>query len=120
MRSRLVLDRTAVPDHAARAMIDLSPAFLAALRAGSPEALGACYREYWPPLLQVALRLTGERADAEDVRQDVFVGLPEALRCYEHRGAFAGWLRRLITTHALMRRRRERNCHEVSTSARQR
>jgi RNA polymerase sigma-70 factor (ECF subfamily) len=63
--------------------LDRSPAWLAALRAGNPDAITACYREHADALLTLALRLTGERADAEDVVQDVFVGLPEALRRYE-------------------------------------
>lgn len=91
-----------------------APAFIVALRAGSPDAIGACYREYAPRLLQLALRLTGEQAEAEDVVQDVFVGLPEAMHRYEERGAFGAWLRRLTTTHALMRQRRVRNRREVA------
>ena len=70
-----------------------SPEWLAELRAGSPRAITACYREHASALLTLAMRLTGERADAEDVVQDVFVGLPEALRRYEERGLFAAWLR---------------------------
>ena len=64
-------------------------------------------------LLQLATRLTGQRSDAEDVVQDVFIGLPEALRRYEERGAFAAWLRRLTARHALMRQRQAQNRHEV-------
>lgn len=77
------------------------------------DALESCYRRHAPKLLQLATRITGERAEAEDVVQDVFVGLPEALRRYEERGQFAAWLRRVTTTHALMRRRRDRHRREV-------
>ncbi len=89
------------------------PEWLAELRAGSPDAITACYREHAGALLLLALRLTGERADAEDVVQDVFVGLPEALRRYEERGLFAAWLRGLTTRHALGMHRRVRNRREV-------
>ena len=74
----------------------------------------ACYAEFAPRMLQLAIRLTGERAEAEDVVQDVFVGLPEALRRYEERGQFGAWLRRLTVTQALMRRRREKSRREVA------
>ncbi len=65
-----------------------------------------------PSLLTLAHRLTGERADAEDVVQDVFVGLPEAMRRYEDRGAFGAWLRRVTVRHALMRQRRAKGRRE--------
>jgi len=94
-----------------------SPEWLAELRAGSPDAITACYREHASALLTLAMRLTGERADAEDVVQDVFVGLPEALRRYEERGLFAAWLRGLTTRHALGIHRRVRNRREVPHGA---
>jgi RNA polymerase sigma-70 factor, ECF subfamily len=94
-----------------------SPAWLAALRSGNPDAITACYREHADALLTLALRLTGERADAEDVVQDVFVGLPQALRRYEERGVFAAWLRGLTMRHALGVHRRVRNRREVPHGA---
>ena len=93
-----------------------STASLSALRSGAPEALERCFREYAPSLVLLAQRLTGERADAEDVVQDVFVGLPDALRRYEDRGAFGAWLRRLTTRHALTRMRHTRSRREDSLS----
>src|SRR5262249_45492658 len=56
-------------------------------------------------LLAVAYRLLQSRADAEDVVHDVFVGLPEALRRYEERGALGAWLRKVTARVALMRLR---------------
>lgn len=96
---------------------DPGPEWLEALRAGSPAAITACYAAYAGALLTLALRLTGERADAEDVVQDVFVGLPEALRRYEERGTFAAWLRGLTTRRALGMHRRMRHRREVPYGA---
>jgi RNA polymerase sigma-70 factor (ECF subfamily) len=78
-----------------------------AIRAGSPDALAALYREHGHALYRLAYRLVGTREDAEDVVHDVFVGLPEALGRYQERGSFAGWLQRVTARVALMRRRRE-------------
>jgi len=76
---------------------------LAETRAGSPTALAALYEEHANQLFAVAYRLLGSRDDAEDVVHDVFVGLPEALRRYEERGSFAGWLRTITARVALAR-----------------
>jgi RNA polymerase sigma-70 factor (ECF subfamily) len=51
--------------------------------------------------------LLQSRADAEDVVHDVFVGLPEALRRYEERGALGAWLRTITARLALMRLREQ-------------
>lgn len=80
---------------------------------GDSTALAALYRLHGSAVLTLAFRLTGERADAEDVLHDVFVGLPEALRRYEHRGSFGPWLRRVTVRVALMRLRAARRRREV-------
>lgn len=85
-----------------------------AVRAGSPEALGALYRDHGAALYRLAYRLTGSREDAEDVVHDVFVGLPEALRRYEERGSFGAWLKRVTARVALMRLRGRQRRREVS------
>ena len=77
------------------------------VRAGSADALGRLFIEHAGGLLRVAERLTASAADAEDIVQDVFVGLPEALRRYEERGNFAAWLKRVTVRYALMHMRRD-------------
>ena len=83
-------------------------------RTGDPEALASLYRVYGAALYRLAYRLTGTRQDAEDVVHDVFVGLPEALRRYEGRGSFAGWLKRVTARVALMRLRSGKRRREVA------
>jgi len=58
-------------------------------------------------MIGAASRVLQSRADAEDVVHDVFVGLPEALRRYEERGALGAWLRKVTARVALMRLREE-------------
>ena len=81
-------------------------ALVASLRTGDPDALRDAYGRYGVAVYRIAYRLTGSAADAEDVLHDVFVGLPEALRGYEVRTSFDGWLRRVAARTALMRLRR--------------
>lgn len=84
------------------------PGLLAAARAGKAEALRELFQRYGQQMLDVAYRVTGTTHDAEDVVQDLFVGLPEALRAYSGRGALGAWLRRLTTRTSLIWLRQER------------
>ena len=86
---------------------------IAEARRGDPEALAALYRQYGDDIMGVAFRLTGSRADAEDVLHDVFLGLPEALARYEERGNLRAWLRQVAARVALMRLRAGRRKREV-------
>lgn len=72
---------------------------------GNAPALGALYDRHAAMVLAVAYRLLMSMADAEDVVHDVFVGLPEALRRYEERGALVGWLKRVTVRVSLSRLR---------------
>lgn len=71
-------------------------------RAGSLDALGELYRRHGDSMFDAALRLLASHQDAEDVLQDVFVGLPRALQRYEEHGTLAPWLRRIAVRRALM------------------
>lgn len=82
--------------------------------AGDPDGIAGLYRLYCGRLLRLSWRLTGSRHDAEDIVHDLFLGLPEAIRSFEHRGNFAGWLNRVATRMALMRMRSARRRREAS------
>jgi RNA polymerase sigma-70 factor, ECF subfamily len=73
--------------------------------AGSTEALSTLFEQYSALVHRVAFRLTLSADDAEDVVQDVFVGLPEALATFSRAGDFAAWLRRVAVRTTLMRLR---------------
>jgi RNA polymerase sigma-70 factor, ECF subfamily len=94
----LVSDQTA-----SSADSSLDARLAARLRAGDATALDEIFRRHAAMLLRVASALVDE--DAEDVVQDVFVGLAIALRGYEERGAFGAWLRGVTVRTALARRR---------------
>jgi len=78
-----------------------------------PEALEALYAAHAPAVFRIAWRLTGNRQDAEDVLQDVFIGLPEALHRYRETGHFAGWVKRVAARLALSRSRAVRSRAEA-------
>lgn len=80
------------------------------VRGGSLSALGELYERHGDLVYRAAYALLGRSADAEDVLQDVFVGLPLRLDRYDERGNFGAWLRAVAVRAALMvRRRRERS-----------
>ena len=78
------------------------------IRGGSSEALEGLYRAAGARLYALAWRLTFNRADAEDIVHDLFVGLPGALAGYRERGRFEAWLKRLLVRTALMKGRGRR------------
>ena len=86
-------------------------------RAGQPDAVGELYELYGATVYRVALRLVNSAADAEDVVQDVFVGLGRSLVSYEGRGSLEGWMKRVTSRTALMRLRRQRSRNEISLEA---
>ena len=90
------------------------PTLVAQVRDGSAGALAELYARHGQTLMSLAFRLTGSRADAEDVLHDVFLGLPEALRQYEERGSLESWLKRVTARVALTRVRTRARTHEVA------
>jgi len=84
------------------------PEFVERLSAGDPGALAQAYDRYAAMVYRVGYRLLGETADAEDLVQDVFSGLPRAARSFEGRSSFGWWLNRVATRTALMLLRRRR------------
>lgn len=78
---------------------------VARLRTGDAEAITEAYYRYAAGLMRLATGLLSSADDAEDVVQDLFVGLPEALLRYEGRGRLDAWLRRVTVRLCLMRLR---------------
>jgi RNA polymerase sigma-70 factor (ECF subfamily) len=82
-------------------------------RDGEAGAITTLYERYGRTVYRVGLRLMQSVADAEDVLQDVFLGLPKALGTYEGRGSLEGWIKRVAARTALLKLRARRRKHEV-------
>lgn len=87
------------------------------VRAGDTDALGELYRLHADAVYRIARQLTGSDADAQDVTQDVFVGLPEALSRLDSPRHFEAWLRAVTVHLARTRQRSGRRRRELSLSA---
>jgi len=87
------------------------------LRSGDPEAIEAVMARFTPRLYRVALGITRNAADAEEVVQDVFASIVHKLNTFEGRAALWTWLYRVTTNAALNKRRGKRHEVEVSIDA---
>lgn len=80
-------------------------ALVRAAAAGSEQALAELYGRYAEMVYRVAYRLVPEAADAEDVLQDVFIALPEALGRFDDNRPLEPWLKRVAARAAISRAR---------------
>ena len=70
-------------------------------RTGDTEALAELFRRYATQVYEVAIRLTRSGHDADDVTQNVFIGLPEALNSYTGAGDLGAVAPYAEPTHVL-------------------
>jgi RNA polymerase sigma factor (sigma-70 family) len=54
------------------------------------------YKRYSPKMLSVCYRFAHNREDAEDMLQEGFIKVFSQMHTFENRGAFEGWIRRII------------------------
>ena len=78
---------------------------VARAKRGDLAALEALYRELAPPMFNLARRLCRQREDAEEVLQEAFLEVVRSLPRFRGDGSFAGWVRRITASKALMRLR---------------
>jgi len=82
------------------------PAFVERLRAGDKEACAICVREHSANVYNLALKLTGEPAAAEDVLQETFLSAFKSIARFEGKAQLSTWLYRIAHNAALMRLRK--------------
>jgi RNA polymerase sigma-70 factor (ECF subfamily) len=81
----------------------------ARLAQGDTSALEALYERYAPMILGLALKITGDRALAEDILQETFWRAWQGAVTYQpERGALAAWLFRIARNLAIDHYRRQR------------
>src|SRR5437867_5513656 len=80
---------------------------------GSPAALtpDQVFRDYAPRVYNLARRMLGNDADAEDVTQDVLLQVVRRLDTFRGESAFPTWLHR-VTVNAALAHRRKRAARE--------
>ena len=79
------------------------------LRAGDAEALGELYDRYAPAALATALRVLGNRDEAEDVLHDAYVAVWRKIDRFDaERGSLRAWLMTVVRNRAIDRVRGRR------------
>lgn len=74
------------------------------------QAFAALYGQFGKPCFNLALRVLGDPAQAEDLVQEVFLKMIDTIRSYRGDAPFGGWLKRMTVNACidhLRRRRRE-------------
>lgn len=71
------------------------------VRSGEIEAFEALYRRHSSAIFGLALRMLQNRADAEDMLQEIFLQAYDRLPSFEGRSAFGTWLYRLSVNRCL-------------------
>ncbi|MEU5915133.1 RNA polymerase sigma factor [Streptomyces sp. NPDC047141] len=68
---------------------------------GDEEAFEVLVHRHSMPMIQLATRLLGNRAEAEDAVQDAFVSAWRSLPEYRGEAMFGTWLHRIVTNRCL-------------------
>jgi RNA polymerase sigma-70 factor (ECF subfamily) len=80
---------------------------VARAKAGDPVAFDELVRKYRPRVYSLALHLTGQASDADDITQDAFLKAYHKLPEFEGRSEFFTWIYR-ITLHRALNSKRDR------------
>lgn len=83
------------------------------LALGDPGALAEIYEAYGASAYRLAVRISGSRSEAQDVVQDLFLGLSSTVTSYRGEGNFSAWFRTCAARQALLHMRRRQRRREV-------
>ncbi len=108
--SRLTASKSAGAQSPAAPADDL---LVAGLRAGDPEAVESLLAKYEARIYRLALGITRNSADAEEVCQDVFLNVFRNIEGFEGKSSLGTWIYRIATNAALMKIRGKARSLEV-------
>lgn len=83
-----------------------APDLYTRIRMGDKSACDECIEQHTPMVFQLALRLLGDPAEAEDVTQETFLNAFRAIDAFEWRSELSTWLYRIAYNTAMGRLRR--------------
>lgn len=85
-------------------------------RSGDDEAFANLVGAYQVPVYNLCYRILGDRLDAEDAAQEVFLKAYRNLRRYDAERPFVNWLLKIASNHAIdhLRRRRARPATDLT------
>ncbi len=106
------LEAALSPGPAAESAVSPGPApeemaLIAALREGSEQAFVTLLDRYGGPMLRLALLCTPNRALAEEIVQEAWIGVVQGIDRFEGRSSLKTWLSRIVLNIARTRAERE-------------
>lgn len=90
---------------------------LARAQRGDMQAFATLYARFGQPCYGLALRLTGNVAQAEDLVQEVFLKLIDTIRSYRGEAPFGAWLKRMTANAAIDQLRKNRRFADADPEA---
>jgi RNA polymerase sigma factor (sigma-70 family) len=93
---------------------DPDGSLVSAAVAGDREAFGELLRRHYDRVHRLAWQLTGSRADADDIAQDVCCALVEKLGQFRGQAKFSTWLSGIVLNACRDHHRRRRSFHGVT------
>ena len=94
--------------------IDDEAAIVAQARQGDAKAFNELLRRYEGKIFRLALHITQNREDAEDVLQEAFLKAYEHLDQFQGQSKFYTWIVRIAVNQALMKLRKRKSDRSVS------
>lgn len=94
--------------------IDNEAAMVALARSGDAQAFSELLQRYEGKIFRLALHITQNREDAEDVLQETFLKAYEHLDQFQGNSKFYTWVVRIAVNQALMKLRKRKSDRSVS------
>ncbi|NCP87278.1 MAG: RNA polymerase subunit sigma-24 [Anaerolineae bacterium CG_4_9_14_3_um_filter_57_17] len=82
---------------------------IAALKAGDRAEFARLAASFSTPIYRLALKMTGDPSDAEDVLQNTFLKALQHIHGFEERSSLSTWMYRIAANEALMTLRRRKS-----------
>jgi RNA polymerase sigma factor (sigma-70 family) len=90
---------------------------LARAQAGDMQAFATLYAAFGRPCFNLALRILGNRTQAEDLVQEVFLKMFATIRSYRGEAPFGSWLKRMAVNATIDQLRSQRHEADVDADA---
>jgi len=97
-------------------LIDKLTNIIKGCQAGESGAQKALYELFKTKMYGICLRYAGNYSDAQDVLQDGFLKVFEKIHQFEFKGAFEGWIRRIMVNTAIEKYRTQYQVINISDS----
>ena len=76
---------------------------------GDAAAAEAFVRDHYPAVLRLALRLTGQREEAEDIAQETFLAARQKIKSFRGRSTLRTWIHRIAFNEYQQSKRKRRH-----------